>query len=426
VSENKASQGAKLRIGMFVQLDMAWMDHPFLTNNFKIRTQKQLDTLRRLDLGRIRIDPARSDPLPPDDEETDAEPPLPPDTEVEAEEATLWEEKNRRIKVLRERRTRLNQCAKRYTQSVGLARRLMSHLRAAPAQAAEEANDLVTQMVGDLTSDHETTVQLVNLKKQDENSYYHAINVMALALVLGQKLGLDQQALRLLGLGALFHDLGHQRIPSQILHKKEEWNKAERDFYEQHPRYGVEIARTIGTLPEGVIEIIGKHHENLDGSGYPEGLKGTAIGSLTRIIGVVNRYDNLCNGNRSGRGLSPHQAISHMYTKERTWYDPKVLTTFITQLGVYPPGTVVRLEDGRVALVISINAADLLKPNVLVYEPEIPSEEALVLDLTEEGLAIRDSLAQADLTPEMVEYLNLSDKLSYYMHTGGADKAGRQ
>lgn len=424
MSENKVSLGSELRIGTFVQLDMAWMEHPFLTNSFKIRTQKQLDTLRRMDLARVRIDPARSDPPPADTGEPDVDL-VPPDS-PEAEEAALWEEKNRRIKVLRERRMRLNQCAKRYTQSVGLARRLMSHLRAAPAQAAEEANDLVTQMVGDLTSDHETTVQLVNLKKQDENSYYHAINVMALALVLGKKLGLDQQALRLLGLGALFHDLGHQRIPSQILHKKEEWNKAERDFYEQHPRYGVEIARTIGTLPEGVIEMIGKHHENLDGSGYPEGLKGNAIGLLTRIISVVNRYDNLCNGNRNGRGLSPHQAISHMYSKERTWYDPKVLTTFITLLGVYPPGTVVRLEDERIALVISINASDLLKPNVLVYEPKIPSEEALVLDLTEEELLIRDSLPQAELTPEVVEYLNLSDKLSYYMQSGGAGKTARR
>lgn len=415
MSEKPVNEG-QLRIGMFVHLDMPWMDHPFLTSSFKIRTQKQLDTLRQLDLGQVRIDPSKSTPLSSTASTVVED--LAPEPAVAIEDAadtSLWEEKNRRIRVLKERRVRLNQCAKRYTQSVGLARKLMSHLRSAPAQAAEEADELVSRMVDDLTADHEATVQLVNLKNQDENSYHHAINVMALALVVGQKLKLDRNALRLLGLGALFHDLGHQRIPSQILHKKGDWNKPERLLYEQHPRYGVEIGRTIGTLPEPVIEMIGKHHEHLDGSGYPEGLRAAAIGPLTRIVSVVNRYDNLCNGSTSGHGLSPHQAVSSMYSKERNWFDPKVLTTLITNLGVYPPGTVVQLDDDRIAVVISINPSDLLKPNVLVYTPEIPSEQALILDLSEEEIGIRESRHQSELSEDMVEYLNLSDKLSYYV-----------
>ncbi|NKN31649.1 HD-GYP domain-containing protein [Marichromatium bheemlicum] len=404
---------------MFVHLDLPWMAHPFFTNSFKIRTRKQLETLLQLDLGRVRIDPARSDPEP---EEL---PPVEPEIDAEARdqlradlEASLWEEKNARIRVLKERRKRLNLCAKRYRQSVVLARKLMSHLRSAPAQAAEEADVLVSQMVEDLTADHEATVQLVNLKSQDENTYHHAINVMALALVAGRKLRLDPDTLRLLGLAALFHDLGLQRIPSQILHKKGDWNKPERALYEQHPRYGVEIARSIGTLPEAVVEVIGKHHEHIDGSGYPEGLNGNALGMLTRIVSVVNRYDNLCNGARSGRGLSPHQAVSSMYTKERARYDPRVLTTLITNLGVYPPGTVVRLDDERIAVVISINPDALLKPNVLVYSPEIPNDQALILDLSEEEASIRESLHQSELTEDIIEYLNLSDKLSYYVQSG--------
>ncbi|MCF1184157.1 HD-GYP domain-containing protein [Marichromatium gracile] len=414
----------RLRIGMFVHLDLPWMAHPFFTSSFKIRTRKQLETLLQLDLGRVRVDLARSDPEP-EDLPADDEPEGDGDAEARDQlradlEASLWEEKNARIRVLKERRKRLNLCAKRYRQSVVLARKLMSHLRSAPAQAAEEADALVSQMVDDLTADHEATVQLVNLKSQDENTYHHAINVMALALVLGRKLKLDRENLRLLGLGALFHDLGLQRIPSQILHKKGDWNKPERALYEQHPRYGVEIAQTIGTLPDAVIEVIGQHHEHLDGSGYPDGLSGKALGALTRIVSVVNRYDNLCNGTYSGRGLSPHQAVSSMYTKDRARYDPRVLTTLITNLGVYPPGTVVRLEDERVAVVISINPDDLLRPNVLVYSPEIPSDQALILDLSEEEGAIRESLHQSELTEDIIEYLNLSDKLSYYVQSSPA------
>lgn len=398
---------------MFVQLDLPWMQHPFLTSSFRIRTQKQLDALKTLGIKRIRIDPARSEAEP----ETDSggRPPEPSERDVKEDlTAALWEEKRQRIAVLKERRSRLNQCSKCYTQSVGAARRLMSHLRASPAQAAEEAQELVTHMVDDLTADQEATLQLVSLKHQDENSYFHAINVVALSLVVGQRLDYDQSKLRILGLGALFHDLGHLKVPAQVLRKKEAWNPAERQLYAQHARFGAEMARQIGSLSPAVIEIIAKHHEHLDGSGYPSGLSGTDIGVLTRIVTVVNRYDNLCNGFGGDQGLSPHQALSRMYSKERDWFDPKVLTTFISNLGVYPPGTVVRLADERIAVVISINAGDLLKPNVLVYSPEIPQEEALVLDLTEEGIAIRESVNRPDLAAEQIEYLNLSDKLSYY------------
>ncbi len=402
----------QLRIGMFVMLDLPWLSHPFLTNSFKIRNQHQINILRQLALETVRVDLDRSDPFWEETPQTEG-----PDADGLKQQAfasNLWAEKNTRIQELKERRARLNQCAKRYLQKANLARSLMLHLRSAPAQAAEEAIELVGGMVDELTEDPETTVQLVNLKHRDENGYNHAVNVSALALVLGRELELDQAQLRLLGMGALFHDLGHLKIPSQILLKKGPLTESERRFYEQHPRYGAEIARQIGTLPAGVIEIIAKHHEHLDGSGFPEGLTGNDIGLLTRILTVVNRYDNLCNGFGTKRGLSPHQAISRMYSKERYWYDPKVLTTFITHLGVYPPGTVVRLNDGRIAVVISINSEDLLKPNVLVYSEEIPATEALILNLIEEGIGIRESLRIAELNEAQIEYLNLSDKLSYY------------
>lgn len=401
---------------MYVCLDLQWMNHPFLSSSFKIRTRKQLEALQQLGIGQVRIDPTRSDSLP--SSETGA-PPEPIANRALEEDlvAALWAEKAQRIALLKQRRSRLNLCAKRYTQTVGMARKLMSHLRASPFQAAAEARDLVAQMVGELTEEAETTVQLVNLKNQDEGSYYHAVNVVALALVVGQKLKLERAQLRLLGLGALFHDLGHLKIPTQILLKKGALTQPERQFYQQHPRYGAELARQIDTLPAPVVEIIARHHEHLDASGYPDGLDKREIGLLTRIVALVNRYDNLCNGFLSERRLSPHQAISQIYSKEREHFDAKVLTTFITNMGVYPPGTIVRLKDRRIAVVVSINTGDLLKPNVLVYSPEVPSEEALVLDLVEEGLGIETSLARCDLSTEQVEYLNLSDKLSYYFQS---------
>jgi putative nucleotidyltransferase with HDIG domain len=426
----------RLRIGVFIHLDRPWMQHPFLTNSFKIRSEKQIEVLRALGLGQVRIDAARSDCAPLAAGEIPATPVVrsngnagvaPAGDALAAETsamasgaardtatAALWEEKNQRIQKLKERRARLNQCAKRYTSSVTTARKLFPMLATMPAEALRESSELIAEMTNELGADQETTVQLVNLKHLEENHYFHAINVVALALVLGRDLGLKPKDLRLLGLGALFHDLGHQQVPTQILHKKGPFNNAELMAYRRHTALGTQLAKRIPTLPPAVLEIIGKHHEHLDGSGYPGGLREQDLGMLTRIISIVNRYDNLCNGFGLPRGLSPHQAVSLMYAKEKGRYDTQVLSTFISCLGVYPPGTLVRLEDERLAVVTSVNRDSLARPNVLVYDTEVPREEALILDLSEEDLGVRESLHVDALNRDQIEYLNVSDKLSYY------------
>lgn len=425
----------RLRVGVFIHIDTPWMQHPFLTNSFKIRSEKQLKVLRSLGVSRVKVDAARSDCAPLEPAEVPAQAPaesslpglepaleelaeevaaMAADPSLDAETAALWEEKNARIRKLKERRTRLNQCAKRYTSSVSTARKLFPMIQAMPGEALHEANELVSGMIDELGADQETTVQLVNLKHLEENSYFHAINVVALALVVGRELALNAKDLRLLGLGALFHDLGHQQVPTRILLKKGAFTLPELMVYRRHPSLGLKIAQRIPTLPQPVIEIIGKHHEHLDGSGYPGGLHEQDLGMLTRIITVVNRFDNLCNGFGLRRGLSPHQAVSLMFSKEKAKHDAQVLNTFITCLGVYPPGTVVRLEDDRLAVVTSVNRDNLAKPNVLVYAPEVPMEEAVILDLSEEDFAVRESLHVDALSQDQIEYLNVSDKLSYY------------
>jgi putative nucleotidyltransferase with HDIG domain len=408
---DKLIEKEQLCIGLYIHLDIPWMHHPFLTGSFKIRNQQQLEILRRLKISRVRVDPSKSDtePLPRALDAPRASAPIVGD----AEEA-LWAEKRRRIQVLKERRTRLNHGANRYRESVGTVRALMSHLFASPAQAADEADRVVCSMVDELTTDSEVTMQLVNMKGKDESTYYHVINVAALSLTLGKGLGLSRDQLRLLGLGALFHDLGHRQIPSQILRKKEPLTPPEQKVYQRHVMLGAQTATRLAILPKEVVAIIAQHHEHLDGSGYPKGLTTDTIAPLARIVAVVNRYDNLCNRTDPSRSLSPYEAVSLMYSKERGHYDAKILTTFITNLGVYPPGTVVKLTDGRIATVVSINPQELLRPNVLVFNPEIPKEEALILNLTEEDLAIKESCRRAELDPEVLNYLNLSESVNYY------------
>jgi putative nucleotidyltransferase with HDIG domain len=407
---DKTIQKEQLCIGLYIHLDLPWMKHPFLTGSFKIRTEKQLKALRGMRLATLRFDPDKSDTQPlPLVESSATEEPC-----TESDDDALWDEKRQRIKVLRARRSKLNKTAVRYTKSVETMRKLMDVLFASPRQAVDMADDVVGSMVSDLAVDAEATVQLVNLKGKSESSYYHSMNVAALSLVLGQKMGLDEKQLHLLGLGALFHDLGHQQIPSQILLKKKPLTPAEEKVYQRHTFLGVEMANRIGVLPEEAVAIIGQHHERLDGSGYPKGLKGE-VGILARIVAITDHYDELCNHADPKRSLSPYEAVSLMYGKEEGKFDKSILTAFIANLGIYPPGTVVRLSDQRLACVVTINHDELLKPNVLVYDPEIPKDEALILDLMEEDLSISESCRRSDLTPAVLNYLNLSEYVAYYL-----------
>ncbi|MEJ2403566.1 MAG: HD-GYP domain-containing protein [Candidatus Thiodiazotropha sp.] len=405
----KKIEKQQLCIGLYVNLDLPWMDHPFLTSSFKIRSEKQLQTLRSMRLPNLSYDPQKSDtqPIPLDTAKPIEEPQgLPADD-------PLWEEKRKRIQVLKARRRKLNQSAGRYEKSVESTRKLMNLLFSAPEQAVHMADEVVGDMVNNLTQDTDVTMQLVNLKSKSESSYYHSLNVTALSLVLGRKLGLSDEQLHVLGLGALFHDLGHQQIPGRILLKKKPLTPPEMKVYQRHAQLGVEMARKIGVLPEEAVAIIGQHHERLDGSGYPKGLK-QEVGLLTRIVAIVDHYDELCNHTNPELSMSPYETVSRMYSKELPQFDKTILTTFIANLGVYPPGTVVRLSDRRIACVVTINAKDLLRPNVLVYEPEIPKEEALILDLAEEELSIAESCRRTELTPAVLNYLNLSEYVTYF------------
>ncbi len=397
----------QLCIGLHIRLESSWMEHSFMITSFKIKNDKQLNKLINLGLKKILFNPEKSDcePLP--------EKPLPAPTEPQ--ESANDETSPSSSQILQERRARLSRCEKAYSKTVSAVREVMNKLKSQPALALKEADSMVGDMVENLMDDRDTTVHLINMKNKSESTYFHSINVSILALMLGKKLGLNEQQMHTLGIGALFHDLGHEKVPDKILRKGTPLNKAEMELYKFHPTYGVEIANKIGSLPKGVITIIQQHHEMVDGSGFPDGLKGSAINELAQIICLVNTYDNLCNQIPHENSLSPYEAIASMFTTSKERFDPVKLTTFITQMGVYPPGSTVILSDERIAVVLSVNMDDLLNPNLIIYDPAIPKEEAMITCPKEKGLSILESIQKRTLSKEIWTYLDLGESVSFFI-----------
>jgi len=413
---NNRIKPSQLCVGLYVQLDLSWMQHSFISNNFKIKNNKQLAELKKLNLSSIQYDPSRSDVKPLPLVEKSEEVVCDPETEAQAEQKKAQEkDKQVRIEKMRARTVSLNRCERAYAETAASLRNVMCNIMSQPRAAVEEAEEIVSGMVESLMEDQEATMHLVNMKGKSESTYYHAINVTILALMLGKQLGLNEWQMQDLGTGAMFHDLGYSEIPDKVMLKQEPLNQAEINLIRMHPIYGVRQADQIGTISPEAVKIIGQHHEMSDGSGYPKGLLEGEISELAQIVALVNAYDNLCNQKDASKSCSPYEAISTLFARDKHKFNQEKITLFITSMGVYPPGTVVKLSDETIAVVMSINPNALLAPKVMLYDETIPSSEARMLNLNTVGLKIVDSIRVSNLPEEICSYFNLGEAVNVFI-----------
>jgi HD-GYP domain-containing protein (c-di-GMP phosphodiesterase class II) len=406
----------QLRVGLFIRLE-SWMDHPFLFSSFKIRNEKQLQQLRSLGIAHVLYDKSKSDvsPLPPPRVDAPPPPPPPPDPEIEA----MWAEKKGRREKLSLQREALGRCERQFATGASTVKSVLCGLFSRPDESIQQAQTLVSDMVDSMLENKDVVLHLMNAKAGDESAYYHVLNVTMLALILGKEAQLSAEEMHDLGLGALLHDIGKEKIPSQILLNKSPWTKAEHGFYQQHVAYGLDMAQRLPEMSAAALDVIAMHHELLDGSGYPGKLEGEQIGRLARIASIANTFDNYCNRINPAESMTPAEAISFMFKKEQGKYDPVLMQLFVRCMGVYPPGSVVQLNNGQIGLVMSVNPGRLLQPSLLIYDPDVPKEEALWLDMREASeLSVTKVLRPAELEVAVLAYLDPRTRVSYYSENG--------
>lgn len=404
----------QLQVGTFVSLDLPWLDHPFMVNSFRISSPEQLKTLRELGLGRIAYDPARSTAQPL---QADEAPPLPPVTEVHHEDPRQAALKRQRAERMEAQRRRIQDCEQAYGECVGSTKSLIADLMRDPAGATAAAGAMVGELAATFLGDAGATVMLVASRKRDDANHQHMLNVMILTMILAKGLGLKREVFEAAGMGALLHDIGTTRISPAVLHSPRR-SRPEESLYRLHGEYGLQMVGRY--VPPAVRAVIREHHECVDGSGFPDGKQGKQINPLARMVAIANRYDNLCNPHKLSDALTPAEALSLMYARESARYDPYMLAAFIKELGVYPPGSFVRLSTGSIAIVVAVTPGNTLKPTVLVYEAGVPRRDALVLNLAEtEDVAIEEVLKPLTLPKEVVQYLNPRMNLAYFAQRTG-------
>jgi putative nucleotidyltransferase with HDIG domain len=309
-----------------------------------------------------------------------------------------------------------------FVNSVKLIRNLEKDLYSKPLETVQQANRLIAQIADSILSAPELAIQVMGDKLGGEEQYFHSLNVTVLSIMMARDLKMPVEAAGVLGVGALLHDIGRKEVPDRILLKSEALTQAERNLFEMHCHFGVEMAQRLNLAP-AVTAIIREHHELSDGSGYPAKLKGEAINLLARIVVIANHYDELCNPLSLADALTPHEALSLMFAKYRSKFDPRMLQILIRCLGVYPPGTIVQLSNGAFGMVVTVNTSRPMKPTVLVYDEDVPREDAILLDMDREtDFNIARAIRPSQVARHVYNYLSPRKRVSYYFDASSAKR----
>ena len=256
----------------------------------------------------------------------------------------------------------------------------------------ERVNDAVDGMVESIVRNPNAMIWLTRLKRRDNYAYGHAIDVSIYMIAFGRHLGFPREQLNHLGISGLLQDVGKIKLPAELLKKTGMLSQKEFEQLRSHVTYSLEILRDTDDIPLDVFDTVATHHERFDGSGYPRGLKGEEIGMFGTMAGIVDCFQALISERPYASPISAHQAMQDLYGWRDKYFSGVLIEQFIQCLGIFPVGSLVELNTGDVAIVVSQNKVRKLKPQVLLildHDKKRYSTPSM-LDLINDPLAYDD------------------------------------
>ena len=357
----------QLRTGMFLnEMCGSWMDHPFWNTRFLLENPADIQSLRGSAVKQVWIDIARG--LDVSDEEASPA----SETRAEAEERGERELVEAlaqptivipRVELAAEIKRAAALCGK----AKGEITAMFSEARMGKAVAPEKLEPLVEEISNSVQRNPGALISLARLKTQDDYTFMHSVAVCGLMISLARQLGLAQQQVREAGMAGLIHDLGKAMVPLEILNKPGKLTDEEFTLMKEHPRFGYDMLLEGAGVGEVSLDVCLHHHEKVDGSGYPHRLNSETISLFAKMGAVCDVYDAITSDRPYKAGWDPAVSIRKMNEWSKGHFDPRVFQAFVKSVGIYPIGSLVRLESGMLGVITEISADSLLTPSVKTF-----------------------------------------------------------
>ncbi|MFD2613512.1 HD-GYP domain-containing protein [Paenibacillus gansuensis] len=232
----------------------------------------------------------------------------------------------------------------------------------------KQFKSVLSTLIDDLSSHEDAMIMLTNMSVTDLYLYEHSLNVCIYSVMLGIACGYSEDDLTTIGLGALLHDVGKTKIPLDILLKPNKLTEAEFEVMKTHTEHGFRLLKDEPNIPLLSAHCAFQHHERLDGTGYPRGLKGEEIHEFARWIGLVDTYDAMTSHRVYRKAMLPHQAMEQLYAGAGSLYDLKMLETFRNKIALYPLGVSVTLSSGHKGIVVDVNTSHPQRPVIRILQ----------------------------------------------------------
>ena len=340
----------------------SWMEHPFWRSAFVITDPKDIEAILASSIKEVWIDSAKGLDVAPGEATVS----------IAESEAQIESELNVAAQDARQiapvpasaefaRAAKICAQSKRAVSSMFQEARMGKAVNTAGAQKlVEEISDSVSRNPGALIS-------LARLKTADDYTYMHSVAVCALMVALSKQLGLDEVKTRSAGISGLLHDLGKAMMPMEVLNKPGKLTNEEFDIIKTHPGEGHKLLLASSGADETALDVVLHHHEKTDGSGYPERLKDSEISLYAKMGAVCDVYDAITSNRPYKAGWDPAESLRKMAEWANGHFDPTVFQAFVKSLGIYPIGSLVKLNSGRLGLVIEQSEKSLLTPRIKVF-----------------------------------------------------------
>ncbi|MDD5274506.1 MAG: HD-GYP domain-containing protein [Methylovulum sp.] len=350
-----------LKIGMFVaHLDRPWLETTFLLQGLLIENTKQIEQLQHL-CETVKIDEEQSSAaitFEPFKFKSSAEKPK------GGQPYSPREVTNNNKKRFEEE---MNAARDVYENTSVSLNKVLNNFRLKEYISIPEVKSSVEAVISSVAHNPNALLLLTNLRSKRQDTVTHSVNVCIFSTMFGRYLALNNEQLSQLGQAAVLHDVGEAKVSDAILGKHNCGLTLEESAQLQmHTQYGAEMLGKIEGMPGEVAEVALSHHERVDGKGYPRQLKGTEISLLSRIVAIVDAYEQVTNNANPEIQLPCSEALKSIYSMRDTFFDGELVEGFIKCLGIYPVGSVVELSNHTVGIVIAVKQDKHLYPTVMV------------------------------------------------------------